>query len=159
MSETYIDIMIQSLKKKEEVLDQIILLNRKQKNALEDPKLTPEYFDELVEEKGKCIDQLEKLDSGFEKLFARTKEELEGRKEKYSPQIKDMQKRIRSITDKSMEVQAQESRNKDLMMKKFTDVRRQARTMRTGTEVANKYYQTMSKLNFVDPQFMDTKSK
>ena len=46
MEQTYIDIMIQSLEKKEQVLDRIIELDIKQKNQLEDPQLTPDDFDE-----------------------------------------------------------------------------------------------------------------
>ena len=51
MEQTYIDIMIQSLEKKEQVLDRIIELDIKQKNQLEDPQLTPDDFDEVVEAK------------------------------------------------------------------------------------------------------------
>ncbi len=80
MEQTYIDIMIQSLEKKEQVLDRIIELDIKQKNQLEDPQLTPDDFDEVVEAKSRLIDQLNNLDSGFEKLFERTKEELNGHK-------------------------------------------------------------------------------
>ena len=156
---SYVEIMQKSLIRKDEVLQQIIELNREQKNALENPDLAPDDFDELVEKKGELIDQLDKLDSGFEKLFERMKEELEGKRELYAGQIRKMQESIRSITDKSVEVQAQEARNKDLMMQKFASVRKQAKTMRTNTQVADKYYQNMTKVNLVDPQFMDTKSK
>lgn len=102
MEQTYIDIMIQSLEKKEQVLDRIIELDIKQKNQLEDPQLTPDDFDEVVEAKSRLIDQLNNLDSGFEKLFERTKEELNCHKEDYKEQIRTMQEHIRSITDKSV---------------------------------------------------------
>jgi hypothetical protein len=85
------------------------------------------------------------------------KEELEGNKDKYASQIKEMQTYIRSVTDKSVEIQSQESRNKDLMVKKFAYVRQQARTVRTGTQVASKYYQNMTKTGVIEPQFMDNK--
>jgi hypothetical protein len=68
-----------------------------------------------------------------------------------------MQTYIRSVTDKSVEIQSQEARNKDLMVKKFAYVRQQAKTVRTGTQVASKYYQNMTKMNLIDPQFMDNK--
>jgi flagellar biosynthesis/type III secretory pathway chaperone len=157
MAETYVAIMLQSLKKKEQVLSQIIILNRKQKDVLENPNATPDEFDDLVEQKSALIEQLDQLDSGFEKLFARMKEELEGNKDKYASQIKEMQTYIRSVTDKSVEIQSQESRNKDLMVKKFAYVRQQAKTVRTGTQVASKYYQNMTRLNVIEPQFMDNK--
>lgn len=132
MEQTYIDIMIQSLEKKEQVLDRIIELDIKQKNQLEDPQLTPDDFDEVVEAKSRLIDQLNNLDSGFEKLFERTKEELNGHKEDYKEQIRTMQEHIRSITDKSVKIQSQEARNKDLMTLKFASIKKQAREVRVA---------------------------
>ena len=155
MSEAYIDIMLQSLKKKEQVLNKIIIINKDQKLALEDENAGPDKFDETVEQKAELIEQLDQLDSGFEKLFERMKEELEGNKDKYAEQIKQMQVYIKSVTDKSVEIQAQEARNKDLMTKKFAEIKSKARTVRQNSNVANKYYQSMNKLNYVDPQFMD----
>ena len=99
MEQTYIAIMIQSLEKKEQVLDKIIELDTVQKNQLEDPNLTPDDFDDVVEQKSKLIEQLDNLDSGFEKLFERVKEELEGNKETYKEEIRIMQDHIRKITD------------------------------------------------------------
>lgn len=159
MAETYITIMLQSLRRKKEVLDQIIAANMKQKIALEDPQLTPDDFDELVEQKSALVEQLEQLDSGFEKLFGHMKEQLDSNKEQYAAEIKQMQSYIREITDKSVEIQAQEARNKDLMTKMFASVRQQARSVRTGKQVTNRYQQTMSNINYLDPQFMDTRSK
>lgn len=94
MEQTYIAIMIQSLEKKEQVLDKIIELDTVQKNQLEDPNLTPDDFDDVVEQKSKLIEQLDNLDSGFEKLFERVKEELEGNKEAYKEEIRIMQDQL-----------------------------------------------------------------
>ena len=150
MEQTYIDIMIQSLEKKEQVLDRIIELDIKQKNQLEDPQLTPDDFDEVVEAKSRLIDQLNNLDSGFEKLFERTKEELNGHKEDYKEQI-------RSITDKSVKILSQEARNKDLMTLKFASIKKQAREVRVGTQAASRYYKSMSGTGYMEPKFMDNK--
>lgn len=157
MEQTYVDIMIQSLSKKLQVLDRIVELNIIQKTQLEDDMATIEEFDKTVEEKAKLIEQMEQLDSGFEKLFARVKEELEGHKEDYAEAIKTMQSCIRRITDKSMEIQAQEARNKDLMVRKFAYVKDSAKSVRTNSKVATQYYKNMMNLNYVDPQFMDNK--
>ena len=157
MEQTYVDIMIQSLNKKLQVLDRIIELNRQQKDLLEDEMSEAEAFDKTVEEKASLIEQLEQLDSGFEKLFSRVKEELDGNKESYADAIKAMQNAIRRVTDKSMEIQAQEARNHDLMVRKFTYVKESAKTVRTNSKVATQYYKNMMNLNYVDPQFMDNK--
>ena len=61
MSESYVEIMLQSLEKKKLVLDNIIELNQKQRTGLENPDFTPEEFDDIVESKSRLIEQLEQL--------------------------------------------------------------------------------------------------
>lgn len=158
MSESYVEIMLQSLEKKKLVLDNIIELNQRQRTGLENPDFTPEEFDDIVESKSRMIEQLEQLDSGFEKLFERMKDELESNKEAYKEQIQAMQEDIKAITDKSVQIQAQESRNKDLMTQKFAQVKSQVRNVRSGGKVADQYRKNMAKLNYIDPQFMDNKN-
>ena len=157
MAENYLLIMIQSLKKKIQVLDCIVDANVRQKAGLEDPNLDPDDFDKIVEEKAKYIEQLELLDSGFDKLFERVKEILNANREAYKSEIKEMQTLITRITEKSSEIQVQEARNKDLMTQKFAKVRKQARDVRASQQAVNQYYQNMKKLNVIDPQFMDDK--
>lgn len=157
MKQTYIDIMIQSLERKIQVLDQIIEVNIRQENILEDKNASVEEFDKSVEEKAELIEQMHQLDSGFEKLYARVEEELKEHKEAHAQAIKVMQSHIRSITDKSMEIQAQEARNKDLFIRKLSYVKDTAKGLRTNSKIATQYYKNMMKLNYVDPQFMDNK--
>lgn len=158
MSELYIDIMLQSLEKKEVVLDRIIEANVRQEAVLKNPEGDPEEFDETVETKGTLIEQLEQLDSGFQKLFDHMKEELDGQRENYTKQIEQMQIHIRSITDKSVQIQAQEARNKELMTQKFARIKEMAKQTRASSNMVNRYYKNMSKLNVVDPQFLDDKN-
>lgn len=157
MAENYLLIMIQSLKKKIQVLDCIMEANVRQKEQLENPNLDPDDFDEIVEEKAGYIEQLDLLDSGFDKLFARVKEALESDREAYKNEIKEMQTLITRITEKSSEIQVQEARNKELMSQKFAKIHKQARDVRTSQQAVNQYYQNMKKLNVIDPQFMDNK--
>ena len=157
MEQTYVDIMIQSLEKKISVLEEIKKQNELQKQLLEDDKAEVEEFDATVEKKAALIEQMTQLDSGFDKLFERVKEAMNADKESYAEKIKTMQSLIRRITDISMELQAQEARNKDLMTRKFAFVRETAKTVRTNTKAASQYYQNMMQLNVIDPQFMDNK--
>ena len=157
MSEAYIEIMLQSLRKKIQVLDEIIRLNQVQKEVLENEVSDPEDFDRTLESKSDCIDQLTQLDSGFEKLFERVKTEINLNKEQYKEQIRELQGMIRTITDKSMEIQTQETRNKDLMTLRFSRVKQQAKQVRANSKIANDYYKNMAKINYVEPQFMDNK--
>lgn len=155
MEQTYVDIMIQSLEKKIKVLEEIKKQNLLQKQLLEDDKAEADEFDATVEGKAALIEQIMQLDSGFDKLFERVRDELNNNQEAYAEKIKKMQSLIRKITDLSMEVQTQEARNKDLMTRKFVMVRERAKAVRTNTKAASQYYQNMMQLNVIDPQFMD----
>lgn len=157
MSETYLAIMLQSLKKKEQVLDEIIRLNDLQQKQLTDQATPVDDFDKTVEDKSACIDQLDQLDSGFEKLYAQVQEELQANKEQYADTIRELQKRIRSVTDKSIMIQAQEARNKDLMMQKFTTVRKHAKDVRANSKAITGYYKTMTHSGYMDSRYMDGK--
>ncbi len=157
MSETYLAIMLQSLKKKEQVLDEIIRLNDLQKKQLTDQATPVDDFDKTVEDKSACLDQLDQLDSGFEKLYAQVQEELQTNKEQYADTIRELQKRIRSVTDKSIMIQAQEARNKDLMMQKFTTVRKHAKDVRANSKAITGYYKTMTHSGYMDSRYMDGK--
>ncbi len=157
MPETYLAIMLQSLKKKEQVLDEIIRLNDLQKKQLTDQATPVDDFDKTVEDKSACIDQLDQLDSGFEKLYAQVQEELQANKEQYADTIKALQKCIRSVTDKSIMIQAQEARNKDLMMQKFTMVRKHAKDVRANSKAITGYYKTMTHSGYMDSRYMDGK--
>ena len=143
MPDTYIAIMLQSLKKKEQVLDEIIRLDDRQKDTLTDPECPFDVFDETVEAKSACIDQLNQLDSGFEKLYAQEAEELDQNREDYAKEIRDMQQCIRRVTDKSVKIQAQEARNKELMREKFATIHRQAKAVRKNSRAITGYYNSM----------------
>lgn len=153
----YIDILKRDLKKKNLVLENIMVENQNQKQALENPNLDPDEFDKIVEKKAGLIEQLEQLDEGFEQVYEHVREELNGKKELYKEDIREMQNLIRLLTEKSAEIQVQELRNKELMEKKFSDVKHQIREVRASHKVVNQYYQNMMRTNYIDPQFMDNK--
>lgn len=157
MPETYIAIMLQSLKKKDAVLAELARLNDLQKETLTNENCPVEDFDDTVEQKSRLIEQLEQLDSGFEKLYAQVAEELENNREAHAEEIRSMQKLIRAITDKSVMIQAQEARNKDLMMQKFSVIKKQAKNVRMNSQAITGYYKTMDRTRYMDPQFLEVK--
>lgn len=153
----YIQIMIQSLKKKNQILDVIISLNQQQRDELENPALDPDDFDLTVEKKAKQIEELETLDNGFQELFERVQEELNNNREAYREEIAVMQELIRSLTEKSADIQTQEQRNKELMTRKFAAVRKQVKEVRKSQKIVNRYYKNMMKTAYIEPQFTDKK--
>lgn len=154
---TYLIILEQSLDKKIVILNRIIEQDQIQLQQLQNPNLEPDEFDQTVEVKAKLIEELELIDQGFEQIFDRVKSEIGNNKELYKTQIRSMQEKIRQITDKSMEIQTQEARNKALMEKKFSAIHKQVREIRQSQKVVNQYYRNMMKKGYTEPQFLDNK--
>ncbi len=153
----YIPIMLQSLRKKEQILNTIIELNKRQREELENPALDPDDFDKTIEEKAAQIEALEVLDAGFQEVYEKIRDELRDNKEAYRKEIAEMQDYIRRLTEKSAAIQAGEARNKVLMEQKFASVRKQVKEVRKSQKVVNQYYKNMMKTNFIEPQFTDKK--
>lgn len=154
---TYLTILEQSLDKKIVILNRIIEQDQIQLQQLQNPNLEPDEFDQTVEAKAKLIEELELLDQGFEQVFERVKAEIGNHKLEYKEKIRTMQEKIREITDKSMEIQTQEARNKALMEQKFNSIHKQVREIRQSQKVVNQYYRNMMKSTYIEPQFLDNK--
>ena len=82
---------------------------------------------------------------------------LIGNKDAYKEQIAQMQALITEITDKSMNIQATEKRNKEALMSRMDMVKREIYQAKNTKKVATSYYKNMNGLNYVEPQFMDRK--
>lgn len=154
---SYIQILIQSLRQKLAALDNIVEKNQEQYEILSVEEADMDAFEKNVAEKSEYVDEIIFLDDGFEEIYSRVKEELNENRAAHAEEIKEMQKLISAITERSMKVQAQEQQNKDLAAQQFSKARKKIRQVKTGKQIANRYYQNMQQLNVVDPQFMDKK--
>ncbi len=157
MQEQYIEILIQSLKKKLEVLHKIQAMNEEQRILLLDENLPPEDFEKNIQRKAELIEEMNLLDDGFDEVYQRVRDDLLQNQAAYKQQIEQLQEQIRDVTAASSQVRAQEKRNYDLAVKKFSSVKKQIREVKASHKAVNQYYQNMMKLNFIDPQFMDNK--
>ncbi len=92
--ENYLQVLEESLYKKLDVLGRIESLCARQEQILSSEPVSEEAFDDSIEEKGVLIDELTKLDEGFETLYGHIKEQLMAGREKYKPQINALQKKI-----------------------------------------------------------------
>ena len=157
MTEDYLQIMIESLEKKIDVLDQVLALYKRQiAIALEQP-FDMEKYDKSMDEKGALIDELDRLDDGFTSTYERVRDEVQANPKAYAEKVQRMQDLIRMAVDKGMAVEAQEQRGKQAMKSAIASKRKEIRSMKVSSEAATKYYKSMSKINNVDPQLMDRK--
>lgn len=154
---TQLTILSESLDRKLEVLGEIERYNLEQEKSFSDGRADLGQFDGAIEEKGRLIQELQRLDEGFEALYAGLAEELSKSREKYAEQIREIQGKIALVTEKSVAIQAQEKRNKALIEQFFSRQRGELGRGRRSSRAAYDYYRNMSQTQVVPPQFMDSK--
>lgn len=157
MEQNCAQILIQSLEKKQQVLDRIIGQNDKQERILKQETFNMDEFEATIDEQNRLIEELDKLDSGFESFYERVREDITAHKDKYRKEIAYMKELIQKITDKVVTVNAGNARNKLLAEQQFKKEKRQIQQSVSKTKAARNYYNSMNNLNQVAPQFYDNK--
>ena len=153
----YIQILIDSLKKKSAVLDRICELNEEQRQLAATGKIDLEEFGKTLEGKQGCIDELNQLDEGFELVYERVKPELTEHAEKHKEEISLLKQLIGEITEKSVRAQTEEERNRQLIAAQYAGYKKEIRQYKVGRNVTSNYYKSMNRLQNVEPVFMDKK--
>ena len=138
--ENSLTILSESLDKKLEILQKVQEYNKRQEKAFSEETIDLDDFDAAIEEKGKLIDEINRLDAGFETLYARLADELKNNRERYAAQIRELQQKVTAVTDLSVTVQAQEARNKQLVEQYFAKRRAGIKEGRTSSKAAYNYY-------------------
>ncbi|MCR5602652.1 MAG: flagellar protein FlgN [Lachnospiraceae bacterium] len=145
--DNYLQIMIDSLTKKEELLDRIIDKNRKQYECIkgkDHEEVDWDAFNLLVTEKEIAIDRIIEIDEGFDQTYNIIKDEVTANKEKYRDKVAVLKELIERLTDKGIGIQADEERNRQIIDKLFNKTRQEIKKQRVGMSAASAYYKTMS---------------
>lgn len=153
--EQYLSMLKDSLLKKEKILIDLLSKSDEQGELVKKDDVDWERFGELVDEKGQLIEELSKLDDGFGLLYERIKEEMKNNKDKYASEIKELQVLIKSVTEKSTDLQAKEARNKAAIETAFSKTRNEIKQSKMSQKAAMSYYNKMNKINTIDPQMLD----
>lgn len=157
MDQSSAQILLQSLEKKNQLLDRMIQQNGVQEEILKQEQFDMDAFDAAIDQQSSYVEQLDKLDRGFETVYDRVREELRENKELYRDEIKRMKEQIQQITDKIVTLNAGNMRNKMLAENQFRKSRQEIGAGASKNRVARNYYNNMNNLNYVSPQFYDNK--
>ncbi|MCM1087293.1 MAG: hypothetical protein NC419_03990 [Muribaculaceae bacterium] len=157
MSQNSAQILLQSLEKKNVVLDAIIEQNSIQEELLKSDNPDMDALDVSIERIGEFVEELDKLDEGFELLYERLRGELMANRPAYKAEIAGMQEQIQQITDKVVTINAARMRNQMRAESFFKQKAKDIKNAVSKTNAAKNYYNNMNKLNFVAPQFYDNK--
>lgn len=157
MSQNIAQILLQSLEKKNQVLDEIIAQNDIQEDILKQDTLDMDALDASIDKISSLVEELEKLDDGFETVYDRVRTEMIDNKSVYKTEISRMQEEIQQITDKVVKINAGKMRNQLRADNHFKQKAQEIKTAMSKTKAARNYYNSMNKLNYVTPQFYDNK--
>jgi len=146
--DNYVQIMIESLKKKQNILDRIIRMNERQLKCIK-----VEQFDEIdwdtfniiVTEKEAEIDRINEMDMGFQTLFDRIGDQLKSNKDNYSQYISEMQRIIADLEEKSVKIRTGEEKNRAIIERVLSGRKREIKQVRTSLKAASNYYSSMRK--------------
>lgn len=152
----YLQIMIDSLIKKKDILQKIVEYNTEQESILKEAEFNGDAFQKNMESKSECIDELNRLDEGFQMVYDRVKEDVQMYKQNYKSDIERLQQLIREVTSLSAAIQTQEARNKLQVERRFRQLREETKTAKRSMSMANQYYKNMAQISS-EPQFMDKK--
>lgn len=145
--ESQLSILQESLEAKRQVLLEIQEYNKKQEAVFSAEEVDMSLFDESIEEKGRLIEKLTLLDDGFDAMYQKLAQELEGNREQYADRIRVIQQQIKEITDLGVSIQAQEARNKSLIESFFSRERKSMHRNLQNSAKAYNFYKSMSSLN------------
>lgn len=157
MTENYLNVLEESLKKKLQIMVKLKEYSLAQQQIFQAQAVVPEKFDEYVDKKSELIDELTELDNGFETLYQKVSEKLQDDRERYAVQIKRLQELVTRVTEESVAIQAQEARNKKLVEEYFRRERFAIAQNRKNSKAAYDYYRRMSHSDVAPPQFLDSK--
>lgn len=154
---TYIKILTDTLNKKNQILDKLIIINKGQETILSSLDVDVESFDETINKKQELITQLNQLDDGFEMVYARVQEEIRQQTFRYREEIVIIQGLIKAIIDKSTTIQTMEKTNKCKIENYLTKQKQEIKNYKVSSQTVTNYYKNMTNEHYGESYFLDKK--
>ena len=157
VKQTYIQLLIDSLEKKHELLEEIMNVTTKQQDMIDSSSFNEDEFMQTISLKEEQINKLSELDKGFEMVYDRIRDELGDNHKKYTSEIISLKELVTRVTDLSVNLQALEQRNKSKLQALLLRKRKNIKNARLSNETVTSYYKNMSAGNESKSYFYDKK--
>lgn len=154
---TYLAIMIDSIRKKEDILEQLLSCTKEQNKILSANTVDIDAFNKMVEEKEILLRKIQKLDDGFEQLYLKVQEELKLHKALYQEEIKTLQLLITAISEKGIQIETLEQANRMKFELYLSQKRNEIKQFKVGNKTVSNYYKNMSGKAMETSYFLDKK--
>lgn len=155
---TYINIMLDTLRKKNMLLEALMSDTEKQAAILEEESLDVNAFNETISSKEESLNALAKLDEGFMEMYERVNETLKSNGSDYADEIIQAKSLIKEQMDVSVRLQALEEKNKNKLAIHLTNGKQKVKDFKVSSKTAAAYYKNMTNRHQLgDSYFMDQK--
>lgn len=141
---TYISILCDTLRKKEEIIRSLLAQTALQTGILDAEEFDFDKFEETIRAKDELLVTLKKLDDGFLDLYARVGKLLKEQPDRFKAQIETAQGLVRTQTDLTAQLTAAEERNKTKLALSLNNGRQKVREFKVSSAAASAYYKNMS---------------
>lgn len=155
----YVNMMEDSLERKKRVLMRLLEQTREQELLLRDEEMDPDRFLALLDEKGTQIDELNRLDEGFDRLFKAVEKEIHANRFAYESQIRRMQKLVGEVSELGIQIQALEHQNSGHLKVYLANQRKEIREFHLNNRTAASYFQNMANAGSGNEPYYFDKSK
>ena len=154
---TYLRLLEDSLQKKEQQLSILLVLSNEQKKLLAEETFSIEKFNEVMDKKEPCIEQISTFDYGFEGIYNRLKPVFEKDKAPYQQEIERLQQLIKRITEASVQLKVLEEQNKSQLEMRLRERKKEIKTFKQSNKTVSSYYKNMAGTQINQSYFMDKK--
>ncbi len=141
---TYISVLHGSLRKKLELIKEILGLTKEQNRVLSKEEVDIDSFDRIVSQKELKINEVLSIDNGFQSLYDKISAAVKENPGQYRQQILEMQNFISIITSLGVEIENLEHKNKEKFKNFIVSKRNGIKDFKVSNKTAVSYYKNMS---------------
>lgn len=154
---TYIQILISILTKKNNLLEEIIRITLLQEESISQSIPDLNQFEKAISDKELLIENMNQIDDGFEKVYDHVRDELNNNKMQFKEDIILLQELIKEITDKSVKLQTLENSNKFKIESLFLSKKKEIKNFKLSNNTVLNYYKNMPNQHQGQSYFLDKK--
>ena len=157
-SHNYVQILIDTLQKQVDILKDVLEVTKEQSVIAGKEDFDETLLEESLNKKEVLIAKLNSLDDGFTAVYGRVRSEVSAQQDLYQEELQKMQSLIKECTDLGVEIKVLEERNRERLMRCFSQKQKQYNSLKAAASVASHYHQTMNNTKIQDSYFLDQKN-
>lgn len=157
MDENYVQILIDTINKKEETLRRILEITEEQEQISKAEVYDSDRMEKTLNDKEIQISRLNYLDEGFQSVYDRVSFKIRNHIEDYKDDILVLQDKIRVCTELGNAIHVLEERNRNRLGILFSKAKKEYSVSKNKANVAQNYFKTMNNSKIMDAYFVDKK--